>query len=226
MECARLVKESGGPFVFLAFGVFTGAAFLCGPEQLCRWMIKRPEVANRLLRLATDQAVERVRYWADTYGPEHVLPLAGEPTASNQIISPKHFQEFALPYIKETFERILDMGVKHILCHICGEQNLNLPYWAQVPIGDPGIVSIGHEIDLEVASKLFPNDVLMGNVETAIIQSGTPREVYEATRICIEKGRNHPGGFMLSPGCEMPTRVPSYNVWTMMKAVNDFGWYE
>jgi len=226
MECARLVMESGGPFVILAVGVFTSAATFCGTEQLCRWMIRKPAAAHRLLRLAADQAVARVRYWADTFGPEHVLPMAGEPTVSNQIISPRHFQEFALPYIKETHERILAMGVRHILCHICGEQNLNLPYWAQVPMGNPGIVSFGHEIDLDVASKHFPNDILMGNVETGIIQTGTPDEVYESTRVCIEKGRRHPGGFMLSPGCEMPPRVPPYNVWTMMKAVNDFGRYE
>lgn len=25
------------------------------------------------------------------------------------------------------------IGIKHILCHICGEQNLNLPHWVKVP---------------------------------------------------------------------------------------------
>ena len=93
-------------------------------------------------------------------------------------------------------------------------------------MGYPGIVSIGHEIDLEVASKYFPNDILMGNVEPAVIQTGIPAQVYELARICIEKGRKHPGGFMLAPGCELPPKAPSYNLWTMMKAVSDFGWYE
>jgi hypothetical protein len=44
----------------------------------------------------------------------------------------------------------------------------------------------------------------MGNVEPAIIQTSTPEEVYEHRRICIEKGNKHPGGFVLSPGCEPP----------------------
>ncbi|MFC1920025.1 uroporphyrinogen decarboxylase family protein, partial [Chloroflexota bacterium] len=110
--------------------------------------------------------------------------------------------------------------------HICGEQNANLPHWAQLDYGDPGIVSFGHEVDLETASKYFPDVIIMGNVEPAIIQSGTPQQVYEATRVCIEKGRKHPGGFMLMPGCELPPMAPEENVWAMMQAVSDLGWYD
>jgi len=226
MQCAEMVLREGGPFVNFILMTFNAAAGLCGMDQLCRWMIKRPEVVHRLLRFATDRTIERARFWVETYGPERLMPYTAEPTTSNQLISPKHFEEFAFPYIKESHEAVLDMGVKHILCHICGEQNLNLPFWAQIPMGDPGIVSFGHEVDLEVASKHFPNDVIMGNVEPAVIQSGPPERIYELAVSCIEKGRKHAGGFMLAPGCEMPPRAPSYNVWTMVKAVNDHGWYE
>ena len=226
IECGKLVEKSGGPLVGFNALTLTYAGVLCGVERLCKWMIKKPELAHRLLRLATDTSVERASYWADTFAPERLLPLVSEPTASNQIISPRQFEEFVLPYVKDLHEKMLAMGVKHILCHICGEQNLNLPQWAQVPMGDPGIVSFGHEVDLEDASKYFPKDIIMGNVEPAVIQTGTPEQVYELTRICIEKGRKHPGGFMLAPGCEMPPVAPSYNVWTMMKAVSDFGWYD
>jgi len=56
------------------------------------------------------------------------------------------------------------MGFKHILCHICGEQNENYPYWAQVPMGDPGLVSVSHEVDLDKAIEYFPNDIIVGNI--------------------------------------------------------------
>lgn len=82
------------------------------------------------------------------------------------------------------------MGVKHIHTHICGEQNLNLPHWSQVPMGEPGIISFGHEVDLDIASKYFPNDIIMGNVEPTVIQEGPPEEAYDLSRICIEKGKS------------------------------------
>ena len=228
MELGRLTVKSGAKFIsFRADGPFDAAAQLCGVEQFCRWMMRKPQVAHRLLRLVTDFDIEFLRYWMDTFGLEHCnLFFIGAPTTSNQIISPKFFQAFALPYIKELHERVLAMGVKHIMCHICGEQNLNLPYWAQIPMGDPGILSFGHEVDQETASKYFPNDVICGNIEPAVIQTGTPEQVYELARRCIEKGRKHRAGFMLAPGCELPPKAPPYNVWMMMKAINDFGWYE
>jgi len=135
-------------------------------------------------------------------------------------------REFNLPYQKEIHERILELGVKHIHVHVCGEQNLNLSYWTEVPFGDPGILRFGHEVDLDRASEYFPNDIIVGNVEPAVIHTGKPEKIYELSRICIEKGKKHPGGYALSPGCELPPLSPPYNVWTMRKAINDFGWYE
>ena len=55
---------------------------------------------------------------------------------------------------------------------------------------------------------------------------GKAEEVYEACRVAIEKGKKHKKGFALGPGCEMPPRTPSHNVWMMAKAVSDFGYYE
>ena len=92
-------------------------------------------------------------------------------------------------------------------------------------MGNPGIVSFGHEVDLEIASKYFPRDIIMGNIEPALIQMGTQEEVYQAAKACIVKGRKHPGGFMLAPGCELPPMAKEENVWAMMQAVSDYGWY-
>ena len=97
---------------------------------------------------------------------------------------------------------------------------------AQIPLGDPGIVSVGHEVDILKAAEYFPNDIIMGNLEPAIIQTATPQQVYDASREIIEKGKQCPGGFAFSPGCELPPMSPPLNVWMMTKAADDFGWYE
>lgn len=216
------------PFNIMSWtgGIFTGAANIPGLEKMCRWMLKNPEVAHHLMRMTVDYYIELAQYWKDTFGIEGVLPFTGEPSAANQIISPKQFEQFAMPYIKEVCETLLAMGYKHILEHICGEQNLNLPYWAQIPFGDPGIISIGHEVKLETAAKYFPNDIIMGNLEPAIIQVRTPEEVYEATKKNIEDGKKIPQGYIFSTGCELPPIAPVDNVMAMTRAVNDFGWYE
>ena len=206
-------------------GPFTMAAEICGPEKLARWLIKKPEAAHYLLRLATDFLIEFAQYWVDTFGTENLLAFNAEPTTSNQIISPRMFKEFALPYLKELHEKMLTMGYKTIFCHICGEQNLNLPYWAEVPMGNPGIISIGYEIELETAAEYFPNDIIYGNLDPSILMVETPEGVYEATKRVVEKGKKLPTGFIFGPGCEMPPRTSPDNIRAMCQAVNDFGWY-
>jgi uroporphyrinogen decarboxylase len=216
------------PFNVLSFigSAFTVAANIPGPDKLLKWMMKKPDVAHRLLRLATDHLVDLVQYWKDTFGVDGVLPIGGEPTSTNQLISPKHFEQFVLPYNKELNEKILAMGYRHIYEHICGEHNANLPCWKQIPFGDPGIISIGHEIHIETAARYFPNDIILGNLDPTIIQTATPQQVYEATKEVVLKGKKCPGGFAFSPGCELPPMAPPLNVWLMTKAVHDFGWYD
>ena len=231
MEFCRMSSQErldNEPFNVLCLveGPFTIAGNISGPDKLARWLLKEPKVAHCLLRLAMDYLLTVFQYWKDTFGIEGVLPLVCEPTSANQIISPKQFEQFALPYLKETHEKMLAMGYKHIWCLLSGEHNANLPYWAQVPMGDPGFVNIPHEIDLETAAKYFPNDVIVGNLEPAIIQAGTPEEVYEASRKIIEKGKKIPGGYIFAPGDELPPLAPPDNVMAMTKAVRDFGWYE
>ena len=207
-------------------GAFTTAGNICSTENLAKWMRKKPDAVRHLLRLATDYMVELAQYYKDTFGTEGVLPMDWEPMSANEIISPAQFEEFALPYIKEVHEKVLAMGFQSMFMHICGEHNANLPYWKQIPMGDPGIVSIGHEIDLLTASEYFPRDIIMGNLEPAILQSGTAEEVYNATQKVVEKGKQCSGGYIFVPGCEMPPMAPLDNIRAMNKAVEDFGWYE
>ena len=206
-------------------GPFTAASNICGPENFVKWLLKYPKAAEHLLRVATDYVIGLIEYFTDRFGMDGALPYLFEPTTSNQLISPKLFEKFALPYIKELQEKILAMGYKTTFIHICGEQNLNMPLWSQIPFGDPGIVSFGHEVDLETAAKYFPNDVVFGNVEPTIIQIGTEDQIYEACRKTIEKGKSLSTGYIFSCGCSLPPRAAVENISQMTKALNDFGWY-
>ncbi|OPY74633.1 MAG: methylcobalamin:coenzyme M methyltransferase [Syntrophorhabdus sp. PtaU1.Bin058] len=207
-------------------GPFTIAGNICVVDTLCRWVVKEQGLVHRLLRLATDHVLDVARFWVETFGKGKVKMQIWEPLAANQIISPKHFEKLVLPYQVELHEKLLSMGIKHILCHICGEQNQNLPFWADVPMGDFGIISIGKEVDISTAIKYFGDKyVVAGNIEPAILQTGTSKEVYELCRQAIEKGKRAPKGFALMEGCEVPVNAPPYNIYTMKKAVDDFGWY-
>lgn len=208
------------------FGPMDSAGAIIGVERTCKWLIKKPKLIHHAFRIFTDFKIALAKLWADTFGTDRLIPMVGGPTHSNQIISPKQFEELCLPYLKEQHQKMREMGYKHFYFHCCGEQNANFPLWAQCDMGDPGIISVGHEIDLETVAKHFPKDIAFGNLEPAVIQVETPEKVYEASKEIILKGKKIPGGFIFSSGCELPPKAPPYNVWMMTKAVNDFGWYE
>ncbi len=226
-QLAAKEKHDNEPFNILVRGggVFGVASSISSTERFLKWTIRKPEVAHHLLRLATDHCLQVVEHWKKVFGTDRVLIRSSEATTSNQLISPKTFENFALPYLKELHGKIIAMGFDHIYVHICGEQNANLPKWAEIPMGKPGIISIGHEIDVLTAAQYFPDDIILGNVDPSIVQTGTPQDVYEASREVIEKGKRCPGGFIFSPGCQMPPRAPAINAWMLTKAAQDFGRY-
>ncbi len=223
---AELHEESSGYYTLGIEAPFVGAGNLCSVTRLCRWILKKPEIAHKLLQVVTDFKIELVRYLAERFGTEKMIPWVGDATASNVIISPQMFAEFAMPYTKRLHENILSLGYRHIIAHICGDQNRNYPYWAQIPMGDPGIISVSQEVDLETAMEYFPNDIIMGNITPSIIQAGTAEQVYEEAKKCLEKGRRAASGYMLAPGCELPAKAPPYNVWTIMRCIDDHGRYD
>ena len=212
--------------IFSSAGPFTMAGNMCGLDRLARWLVKKPEIIHHMLRLAADHIIQAATLWMDTFKDSNPLFLQGEPVSSNQVISPVFFKNFALPYIKEINETVLRIGYKHIFYHICGDHNANLPFWAQVPMGDPGIVSFGQEVDLEYAAEYFPRDIIYGNLNPVLLQTEKPDNVYEATKQVILKGKNIRNRYIFGRACEIPTRAKKENLKAVMKAVNDFGWYE
>jgi uroporphyrinogen decarboxylase len=221
MIFSRLQATHGLPVTFFAGGVLTMGGNMCGVERMCRWMLKAPSLLHRVCRLATDFILTKMRYWVETFGAGQVLGWNTAATESNQIISPRQFQAFALPYQREIYRLGQTLGIPHFYTHICGEQNANLPYWAQISHGDPGLISFGPEICIETVSRSFPKDVLLGNVSPTSIQLSTQEEIRRTAVACIKIGRRHPGGFVLAPGCELPVTAPPENVRALRQAVEE-----
>ncbi|MCF8143467.1 MAG: hypothetical protein K9N21_06060 [Deltaproteobacteria bacterium] len=226
MKLSKMQVEHDILATFVTRSPFTVAANLCGLDKFSRWMMKKPELCDRLLDLAINHIFNVLDWWVETFGPDRIFAFLTSPSESNQVISPKMFKRFALPYHLEYHRRLRDLGINRFLFHICGDQNFNLPLLAEAALWPhPSLLSFGHEVDLEKAAEYFPEDIIYGNIDTTIIQMGSPREVYDCAVGIIEKGRRAPGGFVLSAGCELPPMVPPANVFAITKAVDDFGWY-
>jgi uroporphyrinogen decarboxylase len=225
LEFSRLQAELDLPCTVQVGSPLTWAGSVCGEERLMRWLIKKPDLVHHVLRVITDFIVQKAELWVREFGPERVMAfdLCIE---TNKLYSPRQFETFSFPYLKEVHEKITQMGVAVFLSHICGEQNRNLPLWSRLDYGVRGMVSVGREISLSTARAAFPHHVIMGNVDPVAIQESTPEAVLELCRDCIAEGKGHTGGFALMSGCEIPPQAPPANVFQMVKACREYGWYE
>ena len=226
MALAKLQQEHGMGITVQCDTPFKIAVNAMEWSKMARLMLKEPAYAHLYLRKTTAFCIKLVELWVSVFGPEKVMCTGGAPTESNVLISPKQFEVFSLPYIIELHEKAFAMGVKRFSEHVCGEHNLNLEYWQQVPMGDHGIMSFGHEVDLDKAKKMFGEKcIIAGNMEPAKLQLGTPKEVYELCKQTIVKGKDAPMGYIFMTGCELAPDTPPYNVYVMKKAVEEFGYY-
>ena len=90
-------------------------------------------------------------------------------------------------------------------------------------MGNPGIVSFGHEVAIETAVKLFGRDcIIAGNIEPAVIHLGQPDEIYRLCMAALTQGSQSPCGYILMPGCGIPPNVPAENLLMLKKAAMDF----
>lgn len=221
---SRLQYELGIPVTVQVGSPLTWAGSVCGEERLMLWLIKKPDLVHHVLRVITDFILRKADHWVKTFGAERIMAfdLCIE---TNKLYSPKQFEAFGFPYLKEIHDKLTDAGVGIFLSHICGEQNKNLPLWAQLRYGKRGMISVGKEISLARAGELFPAHVIMGNVDPVSVQEGTPEEVLALCKECIEEGMAHPGGYALMTGCEVPPHAPPVNVGQMVTACRRFGLY-
>jgi uroporphyrinogen decarboxylase len=222
MRFSKLQEQNGGIVWFHHRSPFTMAANICGIERFARWMLRRPELCDHLIDMAFDHIFNVLDYWIHTFGSENIAVYNSSPMESNQLISPRHFERFALPAHKRYINRLNISGITRYFFHICSEQKLNLPYLSEIAEWHhPAVISIGHEVDLGEAARFFPDDVIYGNMNPQIIQSVSPQKVYEICRETLEQGRKIDTGFILALGCDLPVYTPVENVHAMKHSVMD-----
>lgn len=226
MAFSKLQAEHGMPITVHNGSPFSRIGNIIGFDTVLKMMIKTPDLVHQLMRMITDFCLQVSEYWVEEFGPEKIISFDGTPAESEQVISSQHFEAFAFPYLKEMHEKVSAMGVRQFWTHLCGRQENNLHLLARIPYGEPGIVSVSEEVDLQLAHDHFGHKhAIAGNVHPVLIQTGTPQEVFQATKTALIQGKKMENGFVLMGGCEIAPSVPPINIHYMMKAVKEFGWY-
>jgi uroporphyrinogen decarboxylase len=211
----RIADAGGCVKVVAARGPLTVATHLMGVTEFVLGLKLDPDRAHQLLR----QTTALVKNWLEAQAA--ALPAAEGVMVLDDItgfLSPKDFQEFALPYLQEIF-RAFPGAVK--IFH--NDTNNVVPYQflREVPVD---IFNFTHLQSLGRARALAgPEVCLMGNVPPLeALAQGTPEEVAAAARECV-KAHGGRRGLLLSAGGGVSPGTPAANVRALAAAAKEFG---
>ncbi len=199
-------------------GPLTTAASLIGTENFLKATVKKKEGAHRLLQYSTDCIVKCCRDLNRKLGIGFGL---SEPMAARNLLSKKQFNEFFLPYLRQTIERLREFqGAPSI--HICGNTK---DRWGEVV--DAGVSSfwVDNCESLKELKEAYGNRVaISGNVvPVEVLRDGTPEEIAENVRFCIGQAADNPCGYNLCPGCTTPVGTSKENMTAFMNAAAIYG---
>ncbi len=220
-EALDILNKEIGSEVFMAVcfsGPVSTAATLRGTEDFARDTYANPELCHKLLRMTTDSCKNLIREIA----AKGAMPIILEPIASGSIFSPKMYQRFAFPYIKELVDLAHELGAL-IPLHICGKTHKIVDQMT-----DSGADVISLDVcDLGIArEKVAGRAVILGNITpSSDLLFGPPDHIIEVCKQAMDTMEGYTPGFILASGCEIPTKVPMEHIQAMMDAVRSYGAY-
>lgn len=223
--------EMGMPAGFQAGSIFSAAAQVAPTNSFLEWVVTEPDAIHMLMDKVSDMFINAIEYFANKYGAEHCIPFQAGPLEANGMISPITFKDLVHPYNLKVNKKIKELGIGVSLMHPCADQNLNIPYYVQMreECGWHGryIWIFGPETSIPDQMKAFgDHDIICGNVSPMEILDKPYEDVVQMCKEAIEAGKDNPGGFILTPGCEFPAEAAPIKVMAMMDAAEQFGRYE
>jgi len=189
----------------------------------CMTMIyDRPELLHYIMERKLAQSYEVIKGFAKA--GVHCVRLI-ETQASADLISPRHFNEFALPSMQRLVEKIKALDLI-VMLYFCGDAVPRLE----------ALRNLGLDaISLEEGKKTFKNDIkdivervgdvacVFGNIDAiGIMEQGTPAMIEAEVRRQLDAGKQA-RGFVASTGSPLPPTTNPRNVDTFVRAVRLYG---
>lgn len=219
LRASEIVKHEIGDRIYITSwcnAPLNVASQLIPMEELLIAMLTDPDVLHELLERCLQYTMNYVRYLSRT-GVDAII--FGHAMASNTVISPQCYCEFALPYETRLVEAIHKNGVK-AMTHICGNIEGIIE---EINKNGSDFIDFDHLCDVSKL-KEKTQKVLRGNIDPTYLANSTPQEVYARTGQIVQEGKKG-GRFILGSGCEITATTPPENLKAFVKAGRDFGRY-
>jgi len=208
-------KEAGVVTLSPAMGIMPYEYF-CGGRTMPKFtrdLFRMPDKVQAAMDAAMPDILEGLRQLSRGLKP--IGAWVGGWRSASEFLSPKTWQRFVWPYMKQITEVFLEEGVIPVF-HLDSNWERDLEFFREFPKGRCIISPDGSTDIYKVKKVLGDHMAIMGDVHASMFTLGTPDEVYKySTKLINEIG---PTGFILSSGCDIPFNAKPENVAAMISA--------
>lgn len=208
MAAIRELRNGRVPVIGNVSGHISTATSVVDPLKMYKMLRREPERAARFLSFINDflirYALEMVRAGAD------VISIS-DPSATGEILGPRNFQKFAVPYYQKIIHTLHQEGIPVIL-HICGNAHSIVEPLNEVKAN---AVSFDSIVNMKTARKEIMTG-LMGNVSTQLLHTGETAKIVSITRNALNSGVD-----IVAPACGLSMATSISNLKTMTDYVKN-----
>jgi [methyl-Co(III) methanol-specific corrinoid protein]:coenzyme M methyltransferase len=192
-------------------GPISTTASIIDPMIFLKELRKDPQNAHRVLNYVSEFLSRYARQMID-----HGVNIfsIGDPTATGEILGPKVFAEYAVPYLNKVIDSIHAAGGQ-VIVHICGEIKAVRHLLPQLH-GDA--ISTDALVNLRALKNDYPELTVMGNLSTYLLETGTADHVVEQTERLVRDGID-----IISPACGLSTATVLTKIQAMTNSVKNSG---
>ncbi len=198
------------PIVANITGPISLASSIMDPIVFYKELVRKKEEAHKYMEVITENLITFGK--AQLEAGAEILAIS-DPSGTGEILGPKLFNEFAIPYINKIVEALKPYAKGGIIVHICGKlksvygslQNLKCD-----AISFDSITSV-KEVKQNVKGK-----AIMGNVSTLTLFNGECGLIKNISSHCIKNGVD-----ILSPACGIGITTPLKNIKTMVEVAKE-----
>ncbi|MCW4051318.1 MAG: hypothetical protein NWE89_16460 [Candidatus Bathyarchaeota archaeon] len=144
------------------------------------------------------------------------------PLHLNEYFSPKQYNEFYWPTLKQVALDLIDLGFIPLIFYE-GYHDAHLETILELPKGKT--VSKFEKTDLKKAKEIIgDHSCIIGGPPSSLFIGGTPAKMEEYVKNLMEDVKQG-GGFIMSPSVSIPASAKPENVKALMDAVKKYGVY-
>jgi uroporphyrinogen decarboxylase len=213
LKALRLIRKGlyeDMPVIDTIFNAFASANKLCG-KKLTEHLRANPKAVQQGLRAIAISLADYVEAWISEGGDGIYFALDG---AQKTTMSEDEYREIFLPLDKMILNRAMEMGSFNVL-HLHGENIMfelthTLP--AHVLLWSDRLTWPSLR-----EARAIHQGCIAGGINEMTIAKMTPAQVAEQAQDAIAQAGSI--GFILTPGCAVPTDTPEENLFALRQAV-------